>query len=193
MWVGGLISFAIVILLIFAYAFSADFYREYPSENTGPSTFACGEKIRNVKYESGLQSLSIPVSKEEQPIFDLLNKQPFIFRLDLLNTIASCKSLSVQQTLGSSTTKLISNCTDSIGILSAAVELPYQKVIIKWILNDIVLIGAVRIRLLAHERENEFYRLKELDFSQTFYDNSNRTMAQTATINLELTKVSSFS
>lgn len=193
MWVGGLISFAIVVLIVFAYIFSATFYQEYPSENTGPWSFACGETIRNVKYESGLQSLSIPVSNEEQPIIDLLNKQNFTFRLDLLNTVAKCKSLSVHQILGLSTVKLISNCTDSFGILSATVELPYQKVIIKWILNDIALIGAVRISLSAHENKNESYQLKELDFSQTFYDNSNQTLAQTTTINLELTKVSFFS
>ncbi len=184
-----MVSFAIIVFLIFAYVFSAAFYREYPSEDTGPSTFACNEIIRNVKYESGLQSLTIPASKEEQPMLDLLNKQHFTLRLDLLNTIASCKSLSVQRILGSSTTKLISNCTNSIGILSAAVELSYQKVIIKWILNDIALVGAVRLSLSADEMENESYRLKELNFSQTFYDNSNRTLAQTTNINLELTKV----
>ena len=91
MWIGGLLSIAAVVLFIFAYTFSAAFYKEYPNENTAPSTFTCGETIRNVKYESGLQSLSIPRSNEEQPIFDLLNKQHFILRLDLLNTIASCQ------------------------------------------------------------------------------------------------------
>ncbi|CAF1529319.1 unnamed protein product [Rotaria sp. Silwood1] len=188
MWVGGMVSLAIMVLLLFSYTFSAAFYLQYPSNNSAPSTFACDEIIRNVKYESGLQSLSITVSKEEQPMFDLLNKQHFILRLDLLNTIASCKSLSVQQILGSTTSKVISTCTDSIGILTAAIELAYQKAIIKWILNDIALIGAVRISLSADEQENESYRLKKLDFSQTFYDDSNRTLAQTATINLKLTK-----
>jgi len=189
MWVGGLISLAIVVLLIFAYTFSAAFYQNYPSENSDPLTFSCNEVIRNVKYESGLQSLSIPVTKEEQPMFNLLNKQHFTLRLDLLNTIASCKSLSVEQILGSSTIELFSTCTDSNGILSVIVELPYQKAIIKWIINDIALIGAVRIGLSGHGREDEFYQLKKLDFSRTFYDHSNRTLAQMTTMNLELTKV----
>ncbi|CAF1388015.1 unnamed protein product [Rotaria sordida] len=188
MWIGGLVSLAIIVLLSFAYTFSIRFYQQYPSHNSAPSTSACDEIIHNVKYESGLQSLSITASKEEQPMFDLLNKQHFILRVELLNTIASCKSLSVQQILGSATSKVIFTCTDSIGILTAAIELAYQKTIIKWILNDIALIGAVRISLSANGQENELYRLKNLDFSQTFYDDLNRTLAQMATINLKLTK-----
>ncbi|CAF2390686.1 unnamed protein product [Rotaria sp. Silwood2] len=188
MWVGGLVSFAIIVLLLFAYSFSAAFYQEYPSDGAGRSTFTCGETIRNVKYESGLQSLSIPVSEEEQPMFNLLNKQTFTLRLDLLNTILTCESLSVQQIFGSSTTKLIPTCTDSIGILSTAIKLPYQRMIIEWILNDIELVGAIRVSLSADEKQYGFYRLKELDFSQTFYDGSNRTLALSSTINLELTK-----
>ncbi|CAF1390084.1 unnamed protein product [Rotaria sordida] len=188
MWIGGLVSLAIMVLLLFAYTFSIRFYQQYPSHNSAPSTSACDEIIHNVKYESGLQSLSITASKEEQPMFDLLNKQHFILRVELLNTIASCKSLSVQQILGSATSKVIFTCTDSIGILTAAIELAYQKTIIKWILNDIALIGAVRISLSANGQENELYRLKKLDFSQTFYDDLNRTLAQMATINLKLTK-----
>ncbi len=191
MWIGGLISLAIVVLLIFAYTFSAAFYQNYPSETSDPLTFTCNEVIRNVKYESGLQSLSIPVTKEEQPMFNLLNQQHFTLRLDLLNTIASCKSLSVEQILGSSAIELFSTCTNLNGILSVIVELPYQKAIIKWIINDIALIGAIRIGLSGYERENEFYRLKQLDFSRTFYDHSNRTLAQMTTMNLELTKVNS--
>ena len=193
MWIGGLFSFAVAVLLIFAYTFSAAFYRNYPLKNIGPSTFACGEIIRNVKYESGLQSLSIPVSKEEQPMFDLLNNQHFTVQLDLLNTVASCKSLSVEQVLRLSTIKLTTTCTDSNGLLSAVVELPHQKIIIKWIINDIALIGAIRITLSAHEKETELYDLNKLNFSQTFYDHSNRTLAQMVTMNLELTKVNSFS
>jgi hypothetical protein len=191
MWVGGLVSFAIVVLLIFAYTFSAAFYREYPSENSGSLALGCSETVRNAKYESGLQSLSIPVSKEEEPIFNLLNQQHFILRLDLLNTIASCKSLSVQQIPAPSSGKFIFNCTDSSGILSAAVELPYQKVVIKWILDDIAFIGAVRISLTAHDKEDKLNQLKELNFSQTLFDVFNRTLAQTTTINVEMTKVSS--
>ena len=189
MWVGGLASYAIAVLLVFAYTFSTAFYRNYPTENSHQSELGCNDIIRNVRYESGLQSLSIPISNEEQPIFDLLNKQEITLQLDLLNTIASCKSLSAVQVLGSSTVKLISTCTNSNELLSVAVKLPYKKVIIKWILNDIALIGAIRISLSAHEKLSESYKLKELNFTQTLYDYSNWTIAPMTSMNLELTKV----
>ncbi|CAF0997256.1 unnamed protein product [Adineta steineri] len=188
MWMGGLLSFAVIVLLIFAYTFSVAFYREYPSENSGPSTFTCGETIRNVKYESGLQSLSIPASHDEQPMLDLLNEQNYILRLDVLNTVVSCKNLVVEQSFGSSTTKLIPNCIYTNGILSAHVRLSYHKVIIKWIFNDIAFIGGIRINLLADEEHYEMYQLKELDYSQTIFDYFNRTLSQTMAIHLELTK-----
>ncbi|UJR10992.1 hypothetical protein I4U23_015176 [Adineta vaga] len=188
MWIGGLVSFAIAVLLIFAYTFSAAFYREYPSDNSAPPTFSCDEVVRNVKYESGLQSLTIPIAPEEQPIFDLLNKQHFTLHLDLLNTAASCENLAVQQTLGSATTNLMFECTNSSGILSAMIKLTHQKEIITWILNDIALIGGVRIRLYGREEKHELYNLRELNFSGTLHDCSNGTLAQTATVTLELTK-----
>ena len=192
MWIGGLISFAIVVLLIFAYTFSARFYLSYPSDmDEKSSSSQCKQIIGNVKYESGLQSLSIPVQEEEQPMFDLLNNQRFNLQLDLINTIASCQSLSIEQIIGSSTVQLTSQCKYSNGIVSSFVELPHHKSILKWIINDIALIGAIRITLQGSKNNEILYRLKELHFSKTFYDHSNRTLAQLMTMNLELTKVNS--
>lgn len=189
MWIGGLFTLSLAVLLLFAYIFSINFYKEYPNEDIGPSTYACGETIRNVKYESALQSLSIPLSKEEQPIFDLLNKQDFTLHIDLFNTIASCQDLAVYQILGLLKTKLNFNCINSNGILSAYVKLSFQKGILKWIINDIVFVGGIRITLSASEEQIQFYQLKQLNFSETFYDYFNRTLAQMVNINLELTKV----
>lgn len=189
---GGLVSFAIVVLLIFTYTFSANFYQQYPIENVGPSTFACDETIRNAQFESSLQSLAVPISKEEQPMFDLLNNQDFSMHFELLNTFAMCDNLSASQIFGSSTESLnISDCENSDGILSATIDLrTYHALTIQWTLNDIQLIGAVRVGLSGSEAESGACTLKELNFSQTFYDTTNGgTLAQTVTINLQLTKV----
>jgi hypothetical protein len=189
--VGGVASFAIVVLLIFAYVFSAAFYRQYPIEKVGPSTFACDETIRNAQFESSLQSLAVPVSEEEQPMFDLLNNQDFNMYLELLNTAAMCADLSADQIFGSSTeTVTISNCVNSSGILSANIDLrTYHALTIRWTLNDIQLIGAVRVGLSGPSAESETCTLNELNFSQTFYDENGGTLAQRVTINLQLTKV----
>lgn len=187
---GGLVSIAIVILLIFIYNFSAGFYQQYPIEKVGPSNFACDDTIRNAKFESGLQSLAIPASEEAAPMFDLLNNQHFIMHFELLNTVATCDDLSADQILGPLTQGLtISHCEDSNGILSATLDLLYHAMTIRWTVDDIELIGAVRVGLSGSEAESGSCTLKELDFSQTFYDDAGGTLAQTVTINLQLTKV----
>jgi hypothetical protein len=191
MWLGGLISFAVVVLLIFAYVFSAAFYQQYPIENVGPSTFACDETLRNAQFESNLQSLAVPVSDEEQPMFNLLNKQNFNMNLELLNTAATCDSLFANQIFGSTAENLtISNCVNSSGILSATINLrTYHTLTIQWTVTGIQLIGAVSVGLSGPGAESEPCTLNELSFSQTFYDENGGTLAQTVTINLELTKV----
>jgi hypothetical protein len=188
--VGGLASFAIIVLVICAYAFSSGYVAQYPAEKVGPSKFACDTSIRNAKYETGLQSLSLSVPEEEKPIFDLLDQQQFTLQLDLLSTVASCRTFTAWQILGASTKSLpLVSCFDSDGILSANISLPYQGVTIQFILLDIQVVGAVRVGLEGQERENGAYALGKLDFRQTFYVDSDRTLGQAATVNLQLTKV----
>jgi hypothetical protein len=191
MWLGGLISFAVVVLLIFAYVFSSAFYQQYPIENVGPSTFACDETLRNAEFESNLQSLAVPVFHEEQPMFDLLDHQYFNMNLEFLNTEATCDYLSADRIVGSSTESLrISECVNSSGILSATIDLgSYHALTVSWTLSGIQLIGAVRVGLSGPGSEGETYTLNELNFAQTFYDESGGLLAQTVTINLQITKV----
>ncbi|CAF1587354.1 unnamed protein product [Didymodactylos carnosus] len=77
LWVGGLASFAIVVLVSFAYSFSNSYLNQYPIENVGNSNFACDRSIRNAKFDTSLQSLGIPATENEQTMFDLLNEQTF--------------------------------------------------------------------------------------------------------------------
>jgi hypothetical protein len=124
-------------------------------------------------------------------MFDLLDNQDFSMNIQLLNTVATCANLSADQIIGSSTENwTISHCVDSNGILSASLSLQsYHALTIRWTLNDIQPIGAVRVGLEGPGSEGEIYTLKELNFSQTFYDKNGGTLAQTIAIDLELTKV----
>jgi hypothetical protein len=106
--VGGLVSVAIIALVSFAFAFSAGYSMQYPSEKVGPSSFACDTDIRNAKFDTSLLSLSIPPSEEEQVMFDLLDEQQFHLHIDLLDTLFACSSLSVNQVLGSGRTSATS-------------------------------------------------------------------------------------
>ncbi len=85
--------------------------------------------IRNAKFDSRLQALAVPVSTVEQTIFNLLNNQNFTRQLDLINTTASCMTLSIYQVTDSSTTSLkLLSCSDVNGTLSPKVFLPQQQI-----------------------------------------------------------------
>ncbi|CAF3757475.1 unnamed protein product [Rotaria sp. Silwood1] len=75
LWVGGLASFAVVVLVSFAYGFSNSYYKQYPIETSTDSYFACDLSTRNAKFQTSLQALGIPPSKNEKKMFDLLNEQ----------------------------------------------------------------------------------------------------------------------
>ncbi|CAF4949856.1 unnamed protein product [Rotaria sp. Silwood1] len=190
LWIGGLASIAIVLITAMAYAFAISYLNQYPSEKVGSSTFACDTTIRNAKFQSNLQALAVPVSDEEQPMFNLLNEQNFTFHLEFINTVASCISLSISEVTDSSTISMtLSSCSDINGTLSATVFLPQHDIKLTATLSDIQLVGGVRIGLSGPSSKNGSDALKELNFRQSFYSQSSRTLAQTATIDIALTKV----
>jgi hypothetical protein len=188
-------SIAIIVLVSFALVFSTGYLNQYPAEKRNPSSFACDTTIRNAQFDTNLLSLSIPPSDEEQNMFDLLNNQQFELHLDLLNTLITCASLSTSQVLGSGTSTSILTMTSCVnnpnGTLSAVIVLPYQGVTVQLVIADIQLIGAVRIGLSGNGVQSGQCLLRDLNFRQTFSVND-RTLGQTVTINLQLTKVSLF-
>ena len=82
LWVGGVASFCIIVLVCFAYSFSGQFFNQYPIEQTSNSYFACDISLRNAKFGTSLQSLSIPPAESEQEMFDLLNNQALNLNVD---------------------------------------------------------------------------------------------------------------
>jgi hypothetical protein len=175
----------------FALVFSTGYSNQYPAEKTNPSSFACDTTIRNAQFDTNLLSLAIPLSEEEQIMFDLLNNQQLELHIDLLNTLVKCASLSTSQVLGggiSTSTIAMTSCVDDPnGTLSAIITLPYQGMTVQLVIADIQLIGAVRIGLSGNGVESEYHVLRDLNFRQTFSVNDG-TLAQTGTINLQLTK-----
>ncbi|UJR13139.1 hypothetical protein I4U23_000163 [Adineta vaga] len=98
MWLGGLATFAIIVLIAFAYKFSASFIRRYPIEDLSqPATFACDESLVNAQFSTGLELLATPKSKDAQPIFDLLDKQILNLTVELINTGFTCTSVTAQE------------------------------------------------------------------------------------------------
>ncbi len=174
-----------------AYSFAISFLNQYPSEKVGPSNFACDTTIRNAQFESSLQALAVPISDEEQPIFDLLDGQNFTLRLDFINTAAQCTKFTLSEIIGSSTTQIaLLSCTDGNGTLSAIAALPDHDIIIEAVIDDIQVVGAVRVGLYGPSSTDDLSELLELNFGKVFYSTFAGTLGQTPSIGLMLTKVS---
>ena len=174
-----------------AYRFALAYLAQYPAEKVGPSSFACDETIRNAKFDSSLEALAVPVSDIERPIFDALNKQPFTLHLDLINTATSCAIVSIVEAVESSTYALPNIlCNATNGTVSILAVLPQHKITVRAILNDIQLIGGVRVGLSGPGHESKLCTLHELNFNRAFFSSAAKTLAQQTVIQLGLTKVS---
>ena len=176
-------------MTVMAYYFAVSFMNQYPAEEVGPSMFACDETIRNAKYSSTLQSLAVPISNVEQPIYDMLGNQNFTMNLEFLNTEILCLSLSVQETIESLTTDLpLLFCSNTDGILTASVPLTRHDVTLQIVLDDVQLVSGFRLGISASGLRQDLYTLQELNFRQVFTSPTS-TLAQKATIQLAMTKV----
>ncbi|CAF1431486.1 unnamed protein product, partial [Adineta steineri] len=193
MWVGGLATFCVLVLIISCYVFSAKYYNSYPIETAGPSTYTCDTTIRNALFSSGLQSLSVPISSTIQTIVDLLNNQSVNLNVAFINTVYNCTSDTVTLTYLKGTTWIPITtgltCNYSNYIVSYSALLPFRDITIRFNLPNIYTIGGVRIGLSAPGQvQSSTVTLQALNFSQTF-SQSGRMLGQDANIALSLTKV----
>ncbi|CAF1120920.1 unnamed protein product [Adineta ricciae] len=189
LWLGGLASLAVVLISVMAYAFSVSYLNEYPAEKTNGSRFSCDKTLRNAQFDSKLEALAVPVSDEEQVIFDLLNEQNFTLQLDFVNTATSCQVLLIYEVTELSTTILpISSCSNQNGTLYATLSLPLHEITLRVVLSDIQLIGGFRVGISGPSKQNGTSTLKQLGFLRSFYSQSKETFAQVATLKVALTK-----
>ncbi|CAF1327350.1 unnamed protein product [Didymodactylos carnosus] len=186
-WIGGLVSFCIVALLICAYTFSNAYFMQYPIETVGPSNFACDRTTRNAKFETSLQSLAVPLTKEEQEMFDLLDNQQFMLNVDFVNTVFSCDDgITAFVLLGSSWQALsIISCLNFNYILSISVALPYKGITVRFVLPYIYTIGGLRVGLSGRGKAET---LKNLEFYQSF-NSSGKMLAHNVEVTMQITKV----
>ena len=177
-----------------AYNFAMSYLKQYPSENVGPSSFACDETIRNAKFESTLKALGVPVSEVERPLFVALVEQDFTVQFDFINTAMSCIALSIVEVTESSASLLPNvSCWNDSGILSARVLLPQHAITVRAILSNIFPVGGVRVGMSGSGQAKDTYTLQALNFSEALYSAVGRTLGQQATIKMTITKVDCFS
>ncbi|CAF0749589.1 unnamed protein product [Adineta steineri] len=188
-WIGGLVSFSILVLVCFAYAFSSGYLKQYPIETSTDSDFTCDKTMRNAKFDTNIQSLSIPRINDEQEMFDLLNNQAFILNIGFINTLINCDAISIQAQFGTtwSTIRWL-DCNNVNSILTLSIPLPYQHISVQVFLADTKTIGALRMGLSGVGHESERYTLRELEFYQTFSIDG-QILSQTLPVALVMTKI----
>ncbi|CAF1157957.1 unnamed protein product [Adineta steineri] len=188
LWIGGLVSVAVVVLVMFAYYFSNAYYYQYPIENVvSESSFACDTSMRNAKFTTSIQMSKPQQAKDIQPIFDLLNAQSFTLIIDLINTAFICSDpILVQRIISYAFINLsISSCTMQYNnsIVSLSVVLPSHNMNMQVTLPGLKTVGAVRLGLTgpAATYENGRYTLLTLNTSSIFIPTSLSSVLATST------------
>lgn len=96
LWFGGLMSFAIITLIIYCFWFGIIFTAKYPIETSTDADFACDTSLRNTQFSSLLQLLTILKSDQEKPIFTVLDEQNFTLTLNFIQTGYTCDNIAAQ-------------------------------------------------------------------------------------------------
>ncbi|CAF3426081.1 unnamed protein product [Rotaria socialis] len=189
LWVGGLASLSLIVMLSFAYAFSNGYFKEYPIESVSGFNLACDTSMRNAKFQTGLRSLGIAPDEAEHEMFHLLDGQSFTLNVAFLNTLIACDAISIQALFGTTwSTIRWSNCTNITSVLSLSISLPSQQTSIEISIADIGTIGALRIGLSGPTMEKDLYYLRELNAYRSFSQNGS-ALAHTLAVSLTTTKV----
>ncbi|CAF3289053.1 unnamed protein product [Rotaria socialis] len=195
LWIGGIVSFAILILVIFAYVFSNGYFYRYPIEEiSGNATFACDLTLSNAQFSTRLMSLVVPPKADELSIFELLNAQLFTLHVDFVNTLFSCADVTLTQIKDVNLPLPISSCNNSDGSLSLAATLPSHGVNLQFLLAGINTIGGVRLALEGSgtQQKNDIlqasYTLVDITFAQAF-SAPGLVLTQQPSLTLQLTKV----
>ena len=194
LWVGGLASFALVILLAFAFSFSKNYVQQYPIETSSPSTFACDTSLRNAKFGTSVESLSIPRSDDGQAIFDMLDEQVFTLVIDFINTKYQCKTVKVTQKIHARSKLVPFDCKYNRSMLTVSVVLDSHTQILYYDFTSVLPIGGLRVSLYGEETNANNatagiqYLVRQLDYRQPFFLN-NHTLTADPNIVLSLTRV----
>ena len=145
--------------------------------------------MRNAKFRTNLQSLSIPFTNEEKHMFTLLERQNFTLNIEFINTAIKCNVVSIEFLLGLTwSVGRWLNCNNRNSILSLSIALPFQQISVRLFLEDTVGICALRMGLSGPGDENSHYVLRDLHFYESFAKKEH-ILSQTLPIQLDLTKV----
>ncbi|CAF2514012.1 unnamed protein product [Rotaria sp. Silwood2] len=185
LWVGGLATIAVLVLVAFSYWFSTAFLRRYPIEQTyEPATFACDQSLVNAQFFTALELLSLPKPDDEQQIFTLLDEQTFILTMEFINTGFTCDYITAQENfIGTNYVPISTQCTHSVlnAITSVTTIVPSHYSRIQINITGPYWIGAIRLCIRGNGLTNRSNILRQLDFCQ-LYSTFNQAIGRTTII-----------
>jgi hypothetical protein len=135
-----------------------------------------------------MQSLGTPVLEEEQPIFNMLDNQPFTLNVAFINTDFSPNNLVVSQVLGAILLNLPRTAQATNGVLQVSTNLTSHTTTVVFNVSSNSAVAAFRIGLWGPSMEADNYYLQELNFSYPF-NYSNRTTTQNPMVTIQLIKL----
>ncbi|CAF3834074.1 unnamed protein product [Rotaria sordida] len=193
MWVGGLATFCVLVLCISCCVFSGKYYKSYPIEAVGPSTYTCDTSIRNAVFSTSLRSLAVPPNDNIQGMMDLLNDQEVYLTISFLNTAYGCiyTEGTLNYLIGEAWLPVTPkpSCNVLNYTVSYSAPLPFRPITVQFILPNAYPIGGLRIGLSGRgENKSSVATLQDLGFSKTF-NQSERILGTDVNMTLELTKV----
>lgn len=197
LWLGGLLTMAIIVLFIFTCKFSVSFTKLYPIASVpkpDDEMDSCSLVRPNVKFNSGLQLLSIPRHKEQEQIFKMLDKQNITLSVYFLSTGFICDDVMMQENTGRRQQIPLDgfNCAfyQETGILMVSTPLSQKMITLQLDLIGPHFVGGIRICLEGHGtvETNGKYTLKELQFCQLFFT-ENETVTTNPMIDMKMTKI----
>ena len=190
LWFGGLVTMALLFLFAFASQLSHTYHQQYPIEKQQQqlrSLNPCqSRELLNSRFETSLQLLST-ASDEHEQIFYLLDNQPFIVNMELIQTHFNCEQLRLQYI--EKRADLSFSCEQKGGVLYVSATLPVHKMSLNVILYGDHTTGSVRFGLSAKQVRVAENIARDLKFSKRFNSSHSSRLARNARIDLELTKV----
>ncbi|CAM4809537.1 unnamed protein product [Rotaria magnacalcarata] len=197
LWLGGLVSVVLIILVGFTCKFSISFSNLYPIEIISTSTHSpviCDPNLFNAKFASTLQLLSIHKHDEEEPIFQLLDEQQIVLTTQFVSTEFQCEHVTMQRNMdkGQQTLSSDFNCTtdNESNIVSVSTLLPQHLIVVQFSLTGLSFVGGLRICFNgpSTSQSNGKYTIQMLNFCQFFFT-INETLTVNLIVSVKMTKI----
>ena len=189
LWVGGLVTLAIVVLVIFTCKFSVSFSSQYPIESLSGDA-----PLMNAKFSSSLKLLAIRQNEEEKPIFDLLDGQNITLTLEFISTGFQCGDVALRRNLARDQIRKMNyrdcsyeNATDTLVVSSL---LPQHLITVQSSLLGPFFVGGLRVCLSGPETAiaNGKYTVQALNFCHFVYT-PDQVLSIDSTAQIEMIKV----